>query len=218
MVPITTEDATAVERTIAGIEMRTGVQVVAAVMPRSDAYPELPWRAFALGAALAALVGLAIDVGRPDWLSARGLLLQTLFVLTGGAVAGLAAARIDAFAKLFLGTARAEAEVRQCAESLFLSRELFKTPRRDAVLLLVSAFERRVVIVPDVYCRGRASTADWGAVIGRMTPKLRDGRTVEALIEGLAGVEAVLVGKGIATPAAGRDNVLPDTLLRGGAP
>lgn len=218
MAPVTTEEAAAIERNIAGIEARTGVQVVAAVMPRSDAYPELPWRAFALGAALAALVGLAIDVGRPDWLSARGLLVQTLFVLSGGAIAGLAAARLDAFAKLFLGAARATTEVRQCAESLFLSRELFKTPRRDAVLVLVSEFERRVVIVPDVYCRGRASTADWEGVIAQMTPKLRRGRTAEAFAAGLAGVEAVLVGKGIALPAAQRDNVLPDALLRGDAP
>ena len=44
MTPVTTEEAAAIERDIAGIEARTGVQVVAAVMPRSDAYPELPWR------------------------------------------------------------------------------------------------------------------------------------------------------------------------------
>jgi putative membrane protein len=218
MTPVTTEEAAAIERYIAGIEARTGVQVVAAVMPRSDSYPELPWRAFALGAALAALIGLAIDVGRPDWLSARGLLIQTLFVLAGGAIAGLAAARIDAFAKLFLGTARAKTEVRQCAEVLFLTREMFKTPRRDAVLLLVSQFERRVVVVPDVYHRGRATHDDWEGVIAQMTPKLREGRTAEAFTAGLAAIEAVLVAKGIAIPAGERENLFPDALLRGETP
>jgi putative membrane protein len=216
--PITTEEAAAIERYIAGIETRTGVQIVAAVMPRSDLYPELPWRAFALGAALAALIGLVIDVGRPDWLSARGLLLQTLFVLGGGAVAGLAAARIDGFAKLFLGAARVKTEVRQCAESLFLSREMFKTPRRDAVLLLVSQFERRVVVVPDVHYRGRVTHEDWEGVVAQMTPELREGRTVEAFTIGLAAIESVIVAKGSATPAGERENLLPDALLRGEQP
>ena len=215
MAPVTTEEAAAIERYIAGIEARTGVQVVAAVMPRADLYPELPWRAFALGAALAALVGLVIDVGRPDWLSARGLLLQTLFVLGGGAIAGLAATRIDAFARLFLGAARARAEVRQCAEGLFLTREMFKTPRRDAVLVMVSQFERRVVVVPDVHYRGRITHEDWEGVVAHMTPKLREGRAVDAFTTGLAAIEAMLVAKGIAASAGERENLLPDALLRG---
>ena len=218
MTPVTTEEAAAVERYIAGIEARTGVQLVAAVVPRADPYPELPWRAFALGAALAALLGVAIDVGRPDWLSARALLLQTLFILGGGALAGLAATRLPAFAKLFLSTARATIEARQCAESLFLTRQLFVTPRRDAVLVLVSQFERRVVIVPDTYCRGLVATAEWESVIAQMAPLLREGRFAEALTVGLAAVEALLVDKGIARPAGERDNLLPDTLLRGDAP
>lgn len=103
MIPITALEATSIERRIAEVEARTGVQVVAAVVPRADLYPELPWRAFALGASLAGLIALAIDIGRPDWLSAQALLMQTLAILGGGAVTGLVATRVPAFAKLFLG-------------------------------------------------------------------------------------------------------------------
>ena len=212
-------EATSIERRIAEVEARTGVQLVAAVVPRADAYPELPWRAFALGASLAGLIALAIDVGRPDWLSAQALLGQTLAILAGGATAGLAAAYVPAFAKLFLGTERAKAEVRQCAESLFLTRELFATRRRDAVLVLVSEFEHRVVIVPDVYCRGRVVNAEWEDVVAQMTPRLREGRTADAFIAGLAAIEALLTGKGFAATheddGGGSANVLPDALVRG---
>jgi putative membrane protein len=220
MGPITDEEAKAIERRIADVEGRTGVQIVTAVVARADLYPELPWRAFALGASLAGLIALAIDIGRPDWLSAQALLMQTLAILGGGAVAGLIATRATSFAKLFLGAERAKAEVRQCAESLFLTRELFATPRRDAVLILVSQFEHRVVIVPDVYCRGRVTTSEWEAVVAQMTPKLREGHTADALLAGLGAIEALLTGKGLAATerADARTNVLPDTLVRGEAP
>ena len=217
-------EATSIERRIAEVEARTGVQLVAAVVPRADVYPELPWRAFALGTSLAGLIALAIDVGRPDWLSAQALLGQTLAILAGGAAAGLAAAYLPAFAKLFLGTERAKTEVRQCAESLFLTRELFATRRRDAVLVLVSQFEHRVVIVPDVYCRGRVATAEWEAVVEQMTPRLREGRTADAFIAGLAAIEALLTSKGFAAvkredgDAGGSTNPLPDALVRGDTP
>jgi putative membrane protein len=220
MTPITALEATTIERSIADVEARTGVQIVAAVVPRADLYPELPWRAFALGASLAGLIALAIDIGRPDWLSAQALLGQTLAILAGGVVAGLLAARLQSFAKLFLGAERASSEVRQCAESLFLSRELFATPRRNAVLILVSQFEHRVVIVPDVYCRGRVSTSEWEAVVAQMTLKLREDRTADAFLAGLDAIETLLSGKGFAAAdgADARRNALPDTLLRGESP
>jgi putative membrane protein len=95
---------------------------------------------------------------------------------------------------------------------------MFKTPRRDAVLLMVSQFERRVVVVPDVYYRGRATHEDWEGVVAQMTPKLREGRTAEAFTTGLAAIESALVAKGIAVPPGERENLLPDALLRGERP
>ena len=52
---VTGADAAAIERRVAEFEARTGVEIVAAVERRSDLYPEVPWRAFALGASLASL-------------------------------------------------------------------------------------------------------------------------------------------------------------------
>jgi putative membrane protein len=218
MSPITEVEATSIERRIADVEASTGVQVVAAVVPRSDLYPELPWRAFALGASLAGLIALAIDLGAPVWLSAQALLMQTLAILSGGAAAGLVAMRVPWFARLFLRPQRAKAEVRQCAESLFLTRELFATPRRDAMLIMVSQFEHRVVIVPDVHYRGRVTTSEWEAVVAQMTPKLREGATAAALTAGLRAIEALLTGKGFGPAADARANALPDALVRGEAP
>jgi putative membrane protein len=176
----------------------------------------VPWRAFALGASVAALAALAIDIGRPDWLSASALLLQAIIILGAGALAGAAAYWWPWFARLFLGAARARAEVRQCAEGLFLSRELFATPRRDAVLILVSLFEHRVVVVPDAFYRGRVTSAEWEQVVDRMTPLLKAGRTAEAFSAGLAALEGLLAAKGLERGEP--HNALPDALLRGEAP
>ena len=213
---IADDEVAAVERAIARVEAATGVQIVAAIVPRSDAYPEIPWRAFALGASLTGLVALVVDLARPGWLTAQALLVQTLAILAGGAIAGIAATRIASFARLFLGARRASVEARQCAESLFLTRELFATPRRDAVLMMVSEFEHRVVIVPDVYCKGKVTTAEWEGVVARMTPLLRSGKVADAFVAGLESMEALLAGKGFApsTDAAPR-NVLADAVVRG---
>jgi putative membrane protein len=214
---VTADEAAAIERAIAALEARVGVQVVAAVVPRSDGYPELAWRAFALGAAIAALVALVIDVARPEWISPSALLAQALAILAAGCLSGGLAWFWPGYARLFLGAMRAAGEVRQCAEGLFLSRELFATPRRDALLIVVSRFERRVVILPDRFYRERVSADEWQLAVDRMTPLMKLGRVGDAFIAGLSAIEGLLAGKDLRRDATA-SNALPDALLRGEAP
>jgi putative membrane protein len=187
-------EAEAIDRLIETVEARTGVQVVVAVVPRSDSYAELPWKAFALGASLA---GAAVVLANL-WLT---VLLDTLIVLGTAAVCALLAVFVPPFARLFLREVRSHAEVRQYAESLFLRRELFRTRDRRAVLVLVSQFERRIEILPDTGLAGRVRATDWRQVIEVMTPHLRDARAFHALQDGIGAVERVLLANGVRATA-----------------
>lgn len=206
-------DAAAIERRVAAFEARTGVEIVAAVERRSDLYPEVPWRAFALGASLAALGSLTGDLLHPGWTTPGALLAQAVSILGAGLIAAVAAMLAPGIARLFIRAGRMQEEVRQRAEVVFLRRELFATPHRDALLVLVSRFERCVVIVPDVAYRDRVSTAEWQAVVQAMMPSLAAGRLVEAFDAGFGAIEALLASKGFAGRHA-RER-LPDTLLQG---
>ncbi len=77
------------------------------------------------------------------------------------------------FARLFLSEGRRETETMQYAESLFLSRELFATEGRRGILLLISQFERQVVILPDKGVRDRLSIEVMDNIISKMTQYLR---------------------------------------------
>lgn len=202
----------ALDLQIARLHAATGVRVVAAEIGKADVYEELPWKAFALGASLAALALIGADVFRPQWATPRSTLLSTLAPLAAGAVAALLAIFVPAFGRLFLHGARCEVEVGQYAQALFLRRELFKAPNRSAILVLVSRFERRVHILPDTGIQGSIGDAGWQAVIEKMKPALRAGRSAEALQAGLLALEELLVRsghKGAATEA----NEPPDPLI-----
>lgn len=185
----------------ARIEARTGAQLVAAVVGRCDAYPEIPWKAFALAASMTALV--AVLSGQQGALAATSWpgLLAVVALLGAGAVAALATVFFPPFARLLLDSARRDAEVRQYAESFFLARDLVRTRQRSAVLLLVGLFERSVVILPDSGVRARVDAAELAAVIARMTPSLAAGRIAPALLDGLDALETLLAAKGFAGAA-----------------
>lgn len=206
---VTPTESGAIEARVAQVETRTGVEVVAAVVGKSNSYPQLPWKAFALAAAVAAFVAVLADTVRPDWTIAYAALLHAVAILGAGAACALLVVFIPSFARLFLRAPRRELEVRRRAESLFLERELFRTRERTGVLLLVSLFERKVVILSDTGLRDCVTAADWHKVVVRTTAWLRDGRPADAVLEGLAAIEALLVEKGFAARPGG-DNELPD--------
>jgi putative membrane protein len=189
-------EAAAIDTLVARIEARTGVQIATAIVRRSDAYTELPWKAFALGASLAAFALVAAGARSPQWVISSTALLDTAVILLTGATAALITMFVPAFARLLLRRHRAAIEVRRYAESLFFRRRLFRTRERTAVLILVSLFERRIEIIADEGLDTRVTAAAWNGVVARMTPHLRGQRPFDALKEALDIVDTLLVQRG----------------------
>jgi putative membrane protein len=190
---------------VAEVEKRTGAQIVLAVIDRSDAYPELPWKAFALGAAVAGLLVALQDMARPEWTSGFAVLFAVALTLAAGITSALLCVYAPLFARLFLDRRRASAEVRQHASALFLSREMFATSRRTGILLLVSLFERHVVVLPDTGLAQRLSQDSLQRIIARMTAALKKGEVERALEAGLDSLEEILAGT--ATGESGKNEL-----------
>ncbi len=177
---------------IADTEKRTNAQIVLAVIKRCDDYAELPWKVFSLGASLAGLSVVILDYLFYSWISSTTVLYSALVILAIGAVFALMAIFIPGFARIFLSVNHAEVEVRQYAESLFLERELFATRRRVGVLLLVSLFERKIILLPDKGLTGRLIENAMQNIIACMTQPLGKNEISRALEIGLNEICKVL--------------------------
>ncbi|MBN1661962.1 MAG: TPM domain-containing protein [Deltaproteobacteria bacterium] len=208
------EERKKLDRRIAEAEKRTGAQIVLAVIGRSDAYPDLPWKAFALGASLAGLVVFIAGILRPPASSAVAALLSVVAILSAGAGLTLLCVLIPPVARLFLSLQRAEAETRQYAESLFLSRQMFAAADRRAVLILIGLFERRIVILPDTGLADQLQAGATGRVIDGMRAHLRAGRLAKALEAGLESLEALIRREGPSPgPSCAPANDLPNAVI-----
>ena len=132
------------------------------------------------------------DLVLKDWVTDTMLLLSVTAVLAIGTLLALLTLIFKGFARLFLPKNRRESETRQYAESLFLSRELFTTEGRKGILLLVSQFERQVVILPDTGVRKWLSADVMKKIISKMTLNLRQNKVQNAMETGLDELVAAL--------------------------
>jgi len=202
-------DASTIATRIADVEAHTGVQVVVAIVGRAARYPEARWKAFALGVSLGALVIGGSWFVRPGWDMAGSAFAGIIAVLAAGIVSALVATFLPGYQRPFVRHNRAAAEVRQYAEGLFLGRELFATPARTAVLIVVGLFERAIVVHADRGFNGHVATADWEAVVAPMTVALRSGERAGAVQAGLAALQSLLVRRGFDGQRIGA-GTLPD--------
>jgi len=184
---------------IGKIEERTGIELVAAVVGKCDSYPEIPWKAFALGSAAGALAVLVQAFIGHGCALLRNPQFAAAFILGAGAVFALFSVFLPAFGRLFLDRVRAETENEQYARSFFLERELFRTAGRTGILVLVGLFERTVVILPDSGVHGRLEQEKLQKVIATMTPLLSRKDRYEAILQGLNALEAELLRAGFET-------------------
>jgi len=204
------EEKNRLDRLITEAEKRTGTQIVLAVIERSDSYAELPWKAFALGASLAGLLALTMSVSSQLNSASKAMLLVIVMILSAGASFALMSVFVPDFARLFLQNHRTDVETKQYAESLFLSREMFATKRRRAVLIMISLFERRVVILPDTGLAEQLHTDAVNTIIRHMRMELRKGRLAFALETGLQEYETLMADSG---SSASADDEIPNVII-----
>lgn len=199
---------------VAAFENATGMQLVTTLLARCDDYPEIPWKAFALGVAVSTFVlmlGVVFShVSALHVLAVLPTVLILMFVLGIGLVNAGITILWPTYARLFLSAARADGEVRQSAQALFLEHELFATGTRTGVLLLVSEFEHRVLVLADRNVRNRLPAGALDEVVMAMTPVLRSAQWLAAFSTGIEKLQAIVHAHGF----NGRSDskVLPDHL------
>lgn len=204
---LTQQEQQQINELVTEVEAATGAQVLAAVIGKADSYPEIPWKAFASGAVIAAFSVVLMDWLRPGWISVHSAIFDTIAILGSGATLSLLTVFSPPVARLFLDRIRADVEAKQFAQSLFLEHQVFRTRQRIGVLLLISHFEHAVVILPDDGIRSKVSEAEINQLIAHMTPLLARRKTAAALRAGLQALKARLLENGFGSASANTDEI-----------
>ena len=120
---LTQQEQQQINELVTEVEAKSGAQVLVAVIGKADAYPEIPWKAFAVGAAVAALFVMADALLHPDWASLHSVVFDVVVVLGAGAALGLLTIVAPPLARMFpdqlCGGPRPVASVHAQATSAF---------------------------------------------------------------------------------------------------
>lgn len=204
-------DLDAIQTAVRDAEARTSGEIVPYVVERSDEYQNAIWKGAALGALLGPMVALAIYRWSDVWGIPIGVWIAVP-ALVGGAI-GYLLSLLDAVRRWMAGAETLDLRARRRAAVAFLEQEVFQTRHRTGILLFVSLFERRVVLLADSGIHQKVEKGAWDAITGRLAGGIRGGRPGPAMIEAIRACGELLERHGVERQSDDQDE-LPNELRR----
>lgn len=201
---LSASDLEAVHAALRAAEQRSVGEIVPMIVERSDTHPAAQWRAaVAMATAGSLLLAPWLPFDAPHWLFACQVGL-------GLAGFGLARALVD-LRRSFVHESRATALAEEQAFQEFFRLKLHESAARSGVLLFVSLFERRVVVLADAGIDERVpDAAAWTATRDAVLAGIARGSLRDGLLAGIGHLGDVLADH---FPATSGRNEIPDRVI-----
>ena len=191
-------------------ESNTAGEIVPYVVERSDDYEIALWRG---GLALSLLVIsalLCVRLFSPLWFNLR--FTQTAMLILFGQGLGMAVVHfIPGVKRFFAGGQALEQCVARRAAQAFLSEEIFRTRERTGILIFLSLFEHKAVVLGDAGINAKVKQQDWNEVVQIIVRGMRQRQPATALIAAIQKCGELLQRKEVTRRPDDTDE-LSDTL------
>jgi putative membrane protein len=194
-------------------ESKTSGEIVPYFVDQSDDYSVARWRGGVVLAGIVMVAFLSFHILSKTWIPFG--LLELSGSLVGAFLLGVVLVRaIPSIRRLMLSHARMDHQVSQRASVAFLSEEVFKTRERTGILLFLSFFERRVIVLGDSGINAKVAKKDWDGIVQTIVKSIKQGKPADGLVDAIRQCGELLQKHGV---ERGRDDTdeLSDALRIG---
>lgn len=177
-------DLDRVAQAVRTAESKTSGEIVPYFVYQSDDYSVAHWRAGFTLAAVAMLASLVVHTMSKTWLL-YGILEMSGTIVAAFILGIILVRSIPSVRRLFIGHASMDRHVAQRASLAFLSEEVFKTRERTGILIFLSFFERRVIVLGDSGINAKVQKSDWDGIVNTVVSNVCEGKPTDGLVDAI---------------------------------
>jgi len=200
-----------IEKAVAEAENESGAEIVPVFSKQSATYEIALWRGGVLFAIAAAVIMVMIYL-MEDWFLMMPPYFWTLIPMAAGAVGALAASLIPSLRRTLIGCDLMAQKVEDKAKVHFYNQNLSMTAQRSGVLLFISFFEKKAVILADIGLAELVPNEEWQAVVSRLADGIKRGEIVDSIVEAIRDCGKIIANTGLQKAEDG-GNELSDTVI-----
>lgn len=206
-----------IRQAVATAERATAGEIVPYVVERSARYEVALWRGAALGAVLATVGGLVAASAYGGWglgwlYAAEGM---AALILLGGVVGQALVGLVPALRRRLAGRERLDVETARRAAVAYLDEEVFATRDRTGILLFVSLFEHRILVLGDAGINKVVRPEEWAEVVARIRRGIVEKTLADGLVDAVGLCGELLHRRGVGLRDDDQDELPNEVRVRG---
>ena len=176
-------------------ESKISGEIVPVFIERSASYSIASYRAAIFFAAIAFLTIIVIDTYFPAYAIYDPF---WIFIITAaaGIIGAALAGYVDPIKKLFLHKIYLDQATARRAQSAFLSEEVFNTRQRTGIMIFISFFEHKVMVIADTGISKVVAQQEWDMLVQNIINNIRQGKLVEGIEGAVLRCGEILLEKG----------------------
>ena len=189
-------------------------EIVPVIVERSGNYTTAHYKAGMIAAALAYAVMIILDRYVIEDAN-HTLYYDPVFIFVVVTLAGIAGALLlsasSALKRLFVSNEHLDLSTRQRAEMAFLEEEVFNTRQRTGIMIFISFFEHKVIVMADKGISKLVEQREWDNIVHSLVVHIRNGEIVQGLEASIQRCGEILLERGF-NKTEGDINELGDDL------
>jgi putative membrane protein len=212
------QDLARIKSAVKEAEDKISGEVVPVIVERSGFYTVANYKIAVILASLAFVFMIIID----RYLiadSSNTLFYDPMFIFVVVAAAGLIGGvipnYIDPLKRLFISDEQINTITRMRAETAFLEEEVFNTRQRTGIMIFISFFEHKVIVMADKGINKVVDQKEWDALVGTLIAKIRTGEIVGGLENAIKRCGEILLEKGFLKTADDVNELGDDLRING---
>lgn len=190
------EDQTKIAEAVKKAELATSGEIVPYVVGQSDHYPEAGLRLGAFLAFIALFAFVLLELGADMWLPYAASEAAILAVVLFG-IGMLLTSWIAPLKRTLITSGMLTQRVEERASMAFLSEEVFNTRERTGIMIFLSLFEHRVVVMGDSGINEKVEQKEWDAIVALITDSMKAGNPASGLVKAIDKCGTLLGDRGV---------------------
>lgn len=180
---LTDEFKTKIKKTVQEAEKQSGGEIVTYITQKSDDYNYIYWAAGFLSAFLIIIIFIFL-YNFYHFITSNILYFSGIIFLLPLLIIGLLYS-IKSLRLLLIDKDRLDYYVNLKAKEAFLEQEIFKTEDRTGVLIYISIFEKRVVVLGDSGINKKVKKEKWDTVIKTIINGIKNNSLESGITNGI---------------------------------
>ncbi|HEY0651581.1 MAG TPA: hypothetical protein VGD65_00590 [Chryseosolibacter sp.] len=193
------DDLQRIKHAVKDAEDKISGEIVPVIVERSGNYTIALYKAALLFAAAGFVFMIILDryiIADPSNTLYYDPVFIFFVVVSAGLLGVLLAIVSESFKRLFITRRHFDECTRIGAEAAFLEEEVFNTRHRTGIMIFISFFEHKVIVMADRGISKVVEQREWDTLVANLIAGIRSGKPVDGLEAGIKRCGDILLEKG----------------------